>query len=81
MSRNRIAKAGEVPIFLQGGIAEGQETVTDNAVVAQLLSNDLPTVPGKPSVLLNDGLTGNAVHVAEPVPTHIRTSDPLPYQA
>ena len=55
-------------IFLQGGIAQGQETVTDNVAVAQLLANDLPPVSGKPSVLLNDGLTGNAVHVEEPVP-------------
>jgi len=81
MSRNRIAETGEVPIFLQGGTAEGQETVTDNTVVAQLLANDLPTVSGKPSVLLNDGLAGNAVHVEEPAPAHIRTSDLLPYQA
>ena len=81
MSRNHIAEAGEVPIFLQGGIAEGQETVTDNTVVAQLLANDLPVVSGKLSVLLNDGLAGNAVHVEDPAPAHTRTSDPLPYQA
>jgi hypothetical protein len=80
LSRNRIAAASDVPIFLQGGIAEGQETVTDNAVVAQLLANDLPTVSGKPTVLINDGLTGNAVHVEEPIPAHTRASDPLPYR-
>jgi hypothetical protein len=81
ISRSHITEAGEGPIFLQGGIAEGQETATDNTVVAQLLSNNLPTVPGKPSVLLNDGLTGNAVHVEEPAPAHTWASDPLPYQA
>jgi hypothetical protein len=68
MSRNRIAEAGEVPIFLQGGIAEGQETVADNAVVTPLLANDLPAMSGKPSVLLNDGLAGNAVYVEYNVP-------------
>jgi hypothetical protein len=81
MSRNHIAEAGAVPIFLQSGIAEGQETVTDNMVVVQLLANELPTVADKPSVLLNDGLAGNAVHVEEPVPAHTRARDPLPYQA
>ena len=81
LSHNRIAETGEVPLFLQGGIAEGQETVTDNTVVAQLLANDLPAVSGKPSVLLNDGLAGNAVYVEDPAPAHSRTSDPLPYQA
>jgi len=81
ISRNHITEAGEVPIFLQGGIAEGQETVTDNTVVAQLLANDLPAVSGKPSLLVNDGLAGNAVHVEDPAPAHTRTSDPLPYQA
>jgi hypothetical protein len=35
LSCTRIAEAGEVPILLQGGISEGQETVTDNAVMAQ----------------------------------------------
>jgi len=81
VSRNRIAEVGDVPIFLQGGIAEGQETATDNMVVAQLLANDLPTVSGKPSVLLNDGLAGNVVHVEDPTPVHTRTNAPLPYQA
>jgi len=81
LSHNRIAETGEVPLFLQGGIAEGQETVTDNTGVAQLLANDLPAVSGKPSVLLNDRLAGNAVYVEAPAPAHTRTSDPLPYQA
>jgi len=81
VSRNRIAEVGDVPIFLQGGIAEGQETATDNMVVAQLLANDLPTVSGKPSVLLNDGLAGNVVQVEEPTPVHTRPNAPLPYQA
>ena len=81
ISRNHIAETSEVPIFLQGGIAEGQEIVTDNAIVAPLLVNDLPTVPGKPSVLLNDGLADNAVHVEDPAPAHTRASDPQPYQA
>ncbi len=81
LSRNRLAEVGDVPILLQGGIAEAQETATDNAVVAQLLGNDLPAVSGKPSVLLNDGLAGNVVYVEEPAPAHTRTGAPLPYQA
>jgi hypothetical protein len=81
MSRNRIAEAGEVPVFLQGGIAEGQETVTENAVMAQLLANDLPAAAGKPSVLRNDGLSGNTVYLDNPVPPYETIYHPLPYQA
>jgi hypothetical protein len=46
-----------------------------------LLANDLPTVSGKPSVLLNDGLDGNVVYIEAPAPAHTRSSAPLPYQA
>jgi Right handed beta helix region len=81
MSRNHITEASEVPVFLQGGTAEGQETATDNTVVAQLLANDLPTVPGKSSVLLNDGLPGNTVYLENPVPPYETINHPLPYQA
>src|SRR5262249_5349493 len=42
VSHNHIAEAGDIPIFLQGGIAEAQEAVTDNSVVGQLLANALP---------------------------------------
>ncbi len=61
ISRNCIEKAGEVPIFLQGGAAEGQEAVTGNTVIAQVLDNDLQTLAGKPALLLNDGLPDNTV--------------------
>lgn len=81
ISHNRIAEAGDVPIFLQGGISEGQETATDNAVIAQMLANDLPVVLGKPSLLLNEGLPGNTVHLEDPIPPYETVSHPLSYQA
>ena len=40
--------------------------ISFNAVVARLLANDLSTVPGKPSVLLNNGHAGNAAPVEDP---------------
>jgi hypothetical protein len=81
ISRNCIEKAGEVPIFLQGGAAEGQESVTGNAVIAQMLDNDLRTPAGKPALLLNDGLPDNTVQLEDPIAHHERVQHVLPYEA
>ncbi|MCZ6875307.1 MAG: right-handed parallel beta-helix repeat-containing protein [bacterium] len=81
LSRNCIENAGEVPIFLQGGATEGQEEVTGNAVVAQVIDNDLPTAAGKPSLLLNDGLADNTAQLEEPTADHERVQHVLPYEA
>jgi hypothetical protein len=81
ISRNDIAATGETPIFLQGGIAEGQEDVTGNTVVAQLIDNEAPMVAGQPPLLLNDGLPGNAASVEAPAPDHERVTPVIPYQA
>lgn len=81
ISRNCIENASEVPVFLQGGAAEGQETVTGNAVVAQVVANDLPTTAGKPAILINDGLADNTAQLEEPIANHERVQHVLPYEA
>ncbi len=65
ISRNRVEDAGGIPIFIQGGVCEAQEEATGNEVLAQVHGNDLAAEGGKPSVVINDGLLGNAVHLDE----------------
>ena len=65
ISRNRIEDV-EGTIFIQGGVAEAQEEATENEVLAQVIGNRLATVQGKPSVVINDGLLGNMVHLKNP---------------
>ncbi len=83
ISRNRIESTGEVPIFLQGGATAGagDEDVTGNAVVAQVIDNEFQTETGKPALLLNDGLPDNTVQVEAPIPDHERVYHALPYEA
>ena len=80
MSRNRVEDAGGIPIFIQGGVAEAQEEATDNEVLAQVIGNELPTAPDKPSVVINDGLLGNVVHLEEPAQAHERLGGVMPFQ-
>jgi hypothetical protein len=79
ISRNRVENAAGIPIFIQGGVAEAQEEATDNEVLAQVHDNALPTVPGKPSIVINDGLLGNAVHLAEPAQAYERVGGVMPF--
>jgi hypothetical protein len=81
ISRNHMEDVRHTPMFLQGGSAEGQEEATGNAVFAQLRDNTWPTTAAPPPLLLNDGLPGNTVWLADPAPAHARAADVIPYQA
>jgi hypothetical protein len=81
ISRNHVEDVRHTPMFLQGGSAEGQEEATGNAVFAQLRDNTWPTSAAPPPLLLNDGLPGNTVVLADPAPAHARVADVMPYQA
>jgi uncharacterized protein DUF1565 len=79
ISHNRVEAAQGIPIFIQGGVAEGQEEVTDNEVLAQVNDNTLPHVPGKPAVVINDGLLGNMVHLNELAQDYERVGGVMPF--
>jgi Protein of unknown function (DUF1565) len=79
ISCNRVEDVGGIPIFIQGGVAEAQEEATENVVLAQVHGNELPTVASKPSVVINDGLLGNAVHLEEPAQAHDRVGGVTPF--
>jgi hypothetical protein len=81
ISQNHMADVSHTPVFLQGGNAEGQEEATGNAVFAQLRDNTWPTIAAQPPLLLNDGLPGNTVSLADPTPAYARVADVVPYQA
>jgi Protein of unknown function (DUF1565) len=72
ISRNRVEDAGGIPIFIQGGVAEAQEEATDNEVLAHVMGNELLTIPGKATVVINDGLLGNVVRLEEPAQAYER---------
>jgi Protein of unknown function (DUF1565) len=80
INRNRVEDAGGIPIFIQGGVAEAQEEATDNEVLAQVHGNELPTVAGKSSIVINDGLLGNAVYLGEPAQAYERAGGVMPFQ-
>jgi hypothetical protein len=80
IDRNRVEDAGGIPIFIQGGVAEAQEEATDNEVLAQVHGNELPTVAGKSSIVINDGLLGNAVYLGEPAQAYERAGGVMPFQ-
>jgi hypothetical protein len=81
ISRNHFEDVLYPPILLQGGIVTAREEATGNAVLAQICDNTLPLEAGKLPVLLNDGLPGNTVHLAEPAPPHERVLEIIPYLA
>jgi hypothetical protein len=81
ISRNYIGDVSHTPLLLQGGNAEGQEEATGNAVFAQLHDNTWPTTATPPVLLVNDGLSGNTVLLADPSPPHVRVTEVIPYQA
>jgi len=81
ISRNHVEDTGDIPIFVQGGTAEGQEEAVGNEVLAHVSGNDLPALPGKPSVRFNDGLPGNVVRLEEPGQAHDRVDGVIPYRA
>lgn len=81
ISRNHVEEAGDIPIFVQGGVSEGQEEAAGNEVLAFVSGNELPILPGKASILLNDGLPGNVVHLEEPAQAHERVGGAIPYRA
>lgn len=80
INRNRVEDAGGIPIFIQGGVAEAQEEATGNEVLAQVHGNELPMVAGKSSIVINDGLLGNAVHLGEPAQAYKRAGGVMPFQ-
>lgn len=79
ISRNRVEDAGGIPIFIQGGVCEAQEEATGNQVLAHVHGNELSAVVSKPSVVINDGLLGNAVHVDEPAQPYERVGGVMPF--
>jgi hypothetical protein len=79
IGQNRVEDAGGIPILIQGGVSEAQEEVTGNEVLAQLSDNDLPVVSGKSSIVINDGLLGNAVHLEAPAQAHDRVGGVMPF--
>jgi Right handed beta helix region len=81
ISHNHLEDVHQPPMLLQGGIITAREEATGNAVFAQICDNTLPLEAGKPPVLLNDGLPGNTVHLAEPAPPHERVLEVIPYLA
>jgi hypothetical protein len=80
ISRNRVEAVEGIPIFIQGGVAETQEDATDNKVLVQVIGNTLPIVQGEPSVVINDGLLDNVVHLEEPAQAHERLGGVMPFQ-
>jgi Protein of unknown function (DUF1565) len=78
--RNRVEDVKGTPIFIQGGVSEGQEEATGNEVLAHVDGNELLAVAGKPSIVVNDGLLGNAVHLEGSAQPYVRVGGvtPLP---
>ena len=81
ISHNHVEGVSHPPMLLQGGTRTDREEATDNAVFVQVGENTLPLEAGQAPVLLNDGLPGNMVHLADPAPPHVRVADLIPYQA
>jgi hypothetical protein len=81
ISRNRAEDVEGVPIFLQGGSCEGQEEASGNEVFASVHGNELPAVSGRPTVVINDGLLGNAVHLGEAAQPYARVGGVIPFRA
>jgi Protein of unknown function (DUF1565) len=79
ISRNRVSDTGEVPIFLQGGVAEAEEEASGNEVRAHVVGNELSVPPGQREMLVNDGLSGNAVCLDEPAQVYVRVGGVIPF--
>jgi hypothetical protein len=79
IGRNRVEDAGGVPIFIQGGVSEAQEEATGNEVLAEVHGNDLPVAMGKASIVVNDGLLGNAVHLDDSAQPYERAGGVSPF--
>jgi hypothetical protein len=79
VSRNRVEDAGGFPVFIQGGVCEAQEEATGNAVLAQVHGNELSAGEGKPLVVINDGLLGNAVHIDAAAQPYERVGGVTPF--
>lgn len=79
VSRNRLESEGDVAVFLQGGTRGDQAEASGNLVLAQVIDNELHSGPGKPRILVNDGLPGNMVSLEEVSESYERTERPIPY--
>jgi parallel beta helix pectate lyase-like protein len=80
ISRNFVEDTAGIPIFIQGGVSEGQEEATGNQVLAQVNDNMLPHLPGKPAIVINDGLLGNQVQLDERAQDYERVGGVIPFQ-
>jgi hypothetical protein len=80
ISRNLVEDTAGIPIFIQGGVSEGQEEATGNQVLAQVNDNMLPHLPGKPAIVINDGLLGNQVQLDERAQDYERVGGVIPFQ-
>lgn len=80
MCRNRMEDVAGVPIFIQGGACEAQEEATGNEVLASVYGNELPSAAGRPTIVVNDGLLGNAVHLGEASQPYERVGGVMPFQ-
>jgi Protein of unknown function (DUF1565) len=81
ISRNRVEDVQAIPIFIQGGVSEGQEEATGNEVLAHVYWNELPAVAGKSPIVVNDGLLGNAVYLEESAQPYERVGGVTPLHA
>jgi hypothetical protein len=81
ISHNRLTEIGDVPIFMQGGVAEAQEEAVGNEVLAHVIDNELPASAGKRAIVVNDGLSGNTVSVDESSQAHVRVGGVTPFRS
>jgi hypothetical protein len=79
--RNWIEDGSGVPVFIQGGATEASQEATGNAVLACITDNQLPNVPGQPSIVIDDGPPGNAVQLDEPAQAYERRHVAVGYYA
>lgn len=81
IGHNRLTEIGDVPIFMQGGVAEAQEEAVGNEVLAHVIDNELPASAGKRAIVVNDGLSGNTVSVDESSQAHVRVGGVTPFRS
>jgi hypothetical protein len=79
ISHNRLTEIGDIPIFMQGGVAEAREEAAGNEVLAHVVGNELPGSAGEQEIVVNDGLSGNTVYLEEPVQAHVRVEGVTPF--
>jgi len=75
---NKFYETGNVPIFVQGGVACGKEKVTNNSIFLHLFGN---IVDGKEKIIVNDGLPTNHVSLLGDPQPYERKTEVIPYDS